>query len=751
MVFVDYPGHFIAVVLLAIFAGLVLLVFHCRQLHKSRYRIYRPIFMLLRYASIVILLLILWNPSRSLQVDTTARNSVLTLFDTSRSMSVPEDANTTRLEKALNIFNRTFSPSSAKGPEFKIFGFDNQVYHSGSTRLLRRWGSKTDFKNVVVTLSKYDIVQTENQTSEKLAQDGITPTNENENIQSQEQNIKGAVIFTDGQADDLSISGYLPLEREDFPVLIVGIGSRKKNPDVEIKSIDAPAMVALDSVYNVEVVVKAVNLNSRPATIELLKDGRLIDSNQLESELFVSDNLSGYNDVTVKFSVAANNPGERSFTVRAKQLENEINTANNIRGTVVEVVEAEQLNVLYYSQAATFNFGKIRQVLARDKRIRLNLGMDAIINVGLLFEASEYCGYVMLPNTSREFNKYDIIILEQCQLDSFTGEQIDGLYNFVTQRGGGLILLPGRGDYGPGGWQNNKVKSLFPVIFTEGDNKLWPPNPGSIELTAEAVNYDIFDSEYLEENDIEASAFYQVAKIKPAADTLATSGAVPLVCLHRIGRGKVCLLNISQLFLLYREDNQGGLLYKLVSGLISHMGVKPAASAGVELFAERSNTSDDVIRYSAFVCNSSFNPVENANVLLEVDRDILTMNPTGQGYYVVESDNHGSDTVVATAQAEFAGVFLGEKKIAIHLTSVKNEMDDTQLNEEFMQALAARLKGTYVHEDDIEKDIAKMFDSQTRSGSTMRLTSVWPKWSLFFVICALLTIEWFLRRTKGLV
>jgi hypothetical protein len=211
------------------------------------------------------------------------------------------------------------------------------------------------------------------------------------------------------------------------------------------------------------------------------------------------------------------------------------------------------------------------------------------------------------------------------------------------------------------------------------------------------------------------------------------------------------MLNISQLFLLYREDLRGGLLYKIISGLISYLGSSSGPSSGIELFVERSGDQEDKIKYSAFVCNSSFSPVEQANVLLNIKDNVLSMNPTGKGYYAAEVDESQSDTIIATVQAEFGGVFLGEKSIAVNLPPRKNEMTNTEFNEPFLQALAQQANALYIHEDKIDRDIVKIFDAQTYVGQSKRITSSWPKWPLLITLCLILFLEWFLRRAKGLV
>jgi hypothetical protein len=748
MIFANYPGHFIVLFLLAVFTGLVVLAFHCREMQKEKFRSYRFLLMGLRYASILILLVILWNPSRYKLVDQVTRNSVLVLFDTSRSMSVIEQRDSTRLDKAVEVFNDIFRPRDKNGPEYTVLGFDNHVYHSGSTRLLKRWGNGTDMQSVFAAIGKYDIADlsdSDNTENTAEAADG------GYDRIARSSKTRGAVVFTDGRAEDQSLAPYIPLVRDDFPIVIVGVGSKKNMPDIGIKSMKSPARASIDSVYSVEVVVSANNPGKGPVVVELLEDDEVIDQKQIDPEIFTKPSMKEKKDITVEFTVSADSLGSHNLLARARALKNEVNQANNIRGAVVEVVETDKLRVLFYTQAANFNVGKLRQVLARDHRIQLDFGLDAIKTLGLSAEASKKLGYVRLPENSEGFNTYSIIILGHCLLDNLTSEQIDGLYNFVVHRGGGLVLLPGRGDFGPGNWKNPGIKALYPVIFEQDDPKLWPPNPRRIELTTEASGGNIIGPDDLQRYEIEVSAFYRIAGVKPAASTFAQSGDIPLITLHRVGRGRVCLLNISRLFLLYREDEQGGLLYKLVSGLISSIGTTPEPAAGIELFAERTDNQSDKVRFNARVCDNSFSPVEQANVLLNIKEQVLAMAPTGKGYYAAEIDNIDTDTVIATAQAELGGIFLGEKTIAVNLPPRRTEMSDTNLNEQFMRTLAEHINGKYIHADEIDTDIAKMFEAQTHIGTAKSMTSIWPRWPLFIILCAILSMEWFLRRKKGLV
>jgi hypothetical protein len=156
MIFPDYPGHFTVGALFVIFGVLIAFAFRSRELQKEKLKLYKWLLALLQYASIVILMVILWNPSRHKPREIIARNSVTVLFDTSESMSVVEDGQMSRLDKALGIFEKKFHPLNPKGPAYKVYGFDQKAYHSGSSDLLRRWGSQTNIHSVLALLSKYD-------------------------------------------------------------------------------------------------------------------------------------------------------------------------------------------------------------------------------------------------------------------------------------------------------------------------------------------------------------------------------------------------------------------------------------------------------------------------------------------------------------------------------------------------------------------------------------------------------------------
>lgn len=732
MILVDYPGHIIAGMLLTIFAVLVFLVFRCSELRKSTRRSYKWPLILLQYAAIVILLLILWNPSKSKVEEKLSRNSVLAFFDTSESMSIVEQGRLNRLDRALDVFEKQFRPLDADSPEYKIFGFDHEIYHSGSSKYLRHWGSETNMHSLLSVLDKYD----------------------HPDKSAKEKKVIGAVIFTDGQADDKNVQTFQQLDNKEFQITLVGVGSRTQHTDIAIKSINAPSRIAVDTAGTMQVVVSARNLIKQPVIIELLKDNFVVESKEIPADLFTKNQWADDSltkSATIEFTVGAEGIGSYNFSIRAKALEHEVNLANNVRTIMVDVVEEIRLKVLLYSQIANFDIGKLRQALARDEKIELDLDLDVVRAPALAENLSKIYGYVSFPEGKTGFNKYDVIILGPCEMDALTESQITGLYSFVVDRGGGLILLPGQAEFGPDEWTNQKLKALMPVTFETGNTTIWQGNSEQIELTLEALEAKVLDHGALRDNDQSVTPYYYAANPKPASTTMASVQNTPVISVHRVGRGRVCLLNIARLFSLYREDLEGGLLYKMMAGLNAYMGRITAREAGIELFTERVDGQKDTIKFEAYVCDSSFTPVDGANVLLSFRDKVLSMNQAEGGHYILEVDDVHDQAILATAQAELNGVFLGEKTVAVNLPSVKSEMANIDLDEKFLRELAGKLGGKYFYIDELDNDNRRIFEARTMTGSSRSITSIWPDWSLLVVLCFILGVSWFIRRAIGLV
>src|SRR5260370_31503452 len=75
------------------------------------------------------------------------------------------------------------------------------------------------------------------------------------------------------------------------------------------------------------------------------------------------------------------------------------------------------------------------------------------------------------PRTREELFAYRGVILGSVEADSFTPEQLRMLADFVSKRGGGLMMLGGRRSFAEGGWSGTPLAEDLPVVFDAGAKK----------------------------------------------------------------------------------------------------------------------------------------------------------------------------------------------------------------------------------------------------------------------------------------
>src|SRR6202007_2318640 len=94
----------------------------------------------------------------------------------------------------------------------------------------------------------------------------------------------------------------------------------------------------------------------------------------------------------------------------------------------------------------------ILQRTAQDKYLRLDVGSPDELVGGF-------------PKTREELFAYRAVILGSVEAAAFSAEQLRMLADFVSKRGGGLLMLGGRRAFAEGGWAGTPVAEVLPVAF----------------------------------------------------------------------------------------------------------------------------------------------------------------------------------------------------------------------------------------------------------------------------------------------
>jgi hypothetical protein len=174
------------------------------------------------------------------------------------------------------------------------------------------------------------------------------------------RNLGAVVLFSDG----IYNAGYQPeLAASNFPFKMhtVGLGDTLIHPDLSVYDLRFNRQVLKNSLFPIELTVRAQNALRQDIIVSLWMDEKKIGQQKLKAG---SNRFSG----TLSFQVEAGEPGFKNMEVRIAPLEGEIYTTNNEKQFFVEVIEQKQ-SILVLAKAPHPDLGAIQAALGNQYQI----------------------------------------------------------------------------------------------------------------------------------------------------------------------------------------------------------------------------------------------------------------------------------------------------------------------------------------------------------------------------------------------
>ena len=155
---------------------------------------------------------------------------------------------------------------------------------------------------------------------------------------------------------------------------------------------------------------------------------------------------------TVRVNFTANDAGARLFRFQIEPQPGEQVTQNNARDAMVEVVDRRE-RVLYMEGEPRPEAKFVRRAVADDPNLAVTIlqrtAEDKYLRLDVGSPDEVVGGF---PKTREELFAYRAIILGSVEAASFSPDQLRMLADFVSKRGGGLLMLGGRRSFAEGGW-----------------------------------------------------------------------------------------------------------------------------------------------------------------------------------------------------------------------------------------------------------------------------------------------------------
>jgi uncharacterized membrane protein len=575
--------------------------------------------------------------------------------------------------------------------------------------------------------------------------------------------LAGLVVISDGalQPDDLLNALLLSLKSAGIPVYSIGLGESRYARDIEISHVKLPSAVLNGSRVMADVSIKQYGYDDLPVELSIEDDSQILHRQQLRLKPGMQ---------SIRIPLATEESGARQLEFRLTTMADEAIAGNNSQQAML-TVDDRKIRILYYEGEPRFELKFVRRAVADDE----NLGVTGLIRtadakyyrVGI--ESSEELrnGF---PITRNELFSYDAIILGSVENSLLSREQQDMIVEFVSERGGGLLMLGGRHAFTEGGYRDSALHGISPVVMPDQAEPEFN-RPIKIQPTDAAWVHPALIIADSSEKSIARwltlpplTMVNPIRQVKPGA-TLLLSGPVngqndPYVAMawHRYGRGKVIAFPVQNSWLwqmhheIDLEDQTHELLWRQ---MLRWLAESVPQRLSLDLSTGKIHVGG-VIKLRSEVLRSDFSEQRAARpraVLTAPDGGEqmigLQPHPSQPGAYEAELSVAEPGDYLVHVELDEAGQVRRSADTRLLVTRDGNEYFNSEMNEKLLRRIADESNGSFFRPKDMAK-LVNALDSNPRGSRTLLRLELWDMPVVFLLLVTLLGAEWWYRRWRGL-
>ncbi|MFK8079317.1 MAG: hypothetical protein AB8B97_03455 [Granulosicoccus sp.] len=707
----------------------------------------RSLIFILHGAVAFIVLTMLWQPALEMDVAKKGENTVAWIIDTSQSMSTEDvlqnRASTTdlqsRLDAAGSVIDSLALDDNAE--------FDAALYTQGDS--------------LESITSVDEILSAPPSSSTQIAQalDELLGT-------VGQSALAAVVLLSDGSdnSDDIDAQWWQRLGAAGVPVHTVGVGRTRHPADIQLSDVTLPELAAPNVQLNARLNVTHSIGGSARVRVFSGRDLIVAQDIQLPAELGESVH---------EISLPTGEAGIRQlrFEVFSNDELSDSDLANNTQPRVLRVVESPR-RILYVEGEPRWEYKFLRRALNNHPAVEivslLRTSPNKFYRQGVR-DANELAdGF---PVSRDALFSYDAIIIGSLEAAELSTDQQVLLRDFVSVRGGSLLMLAGRHGLADGGWGRSVVAAALPVIldarlsaetFARERRQVLPTVSGYRTNWLALAETPASNTEAWQGLP-ELADWQAVGKVKPGAVVLlehveldsSMARAEPLLVSQRYGKGQSLVLGTSgtwrwQMGLEFADQRHEMFWRQLATMLVD--GVVPRINVTASRPVYRDSDSAMV---SVDVFAANYEPLRQASLPVRLTLPdgsskslAFQSDPQKPGRYlgVVDTTLDGPYTVNAMTPLggeSPQGSLVTAEHWWISESGTAETFDNTQ-QQDFLKRIADATGGSYLAFADADQ----LRDVLTQSNAALKREVSLPLWNMpFFFLCllAIKVIEWLLR------
>jgi uncharacterized membrane protein len=628
--------------------------------------------------------------------------------------------------------------------------------------------------------------------------------------------LAGVLLLTDGNATDLR--GELPDLTGLPPIYPVVIGRTEPARDLAVQQVNVSQTAFEDAPISIQADVTAAGYRGTPVVARVIdRAGKTVQEQTLEPRQ-TGETLA------FRFQLKPEQKGLAFYQVNVAPRDvplvggapsEEATLVNNGRVLVVDRGQGPY-RILYVAGRPNWEFKFLNRAVEQDDQVQL-VGLIRVAKREPKFdfrgragetsnplfrgfgeqaaeEVQRYDQPVLVrlntrdelelrsgfPRTAEDLYGYQAIIVDDLEKDFFAPEQATLIQKFVSERGGGFLMLGGMESFQDGDYARTPVGDLLPVYLDRSTPSL-TPGPVHFELAREGWLQPwarLRENEADERARIEAMPAFQVINqvraLKPGASIIASvrdehGAEVPALAMQRFGRGRSAALLVGDVWRWGMKDSAAHADMDKAWRQLMRWLVADVPSR-VELTVEpQPEDATGAVRLLVRARDAKFQPLDDATVALQVEPVTFGENAnadanaasapiklvaeasTGEaGLYVATYVPRATGGYRATAVvSNGVGAEVGRAEAGWSTDLAAEEFRSLTPNVALLEAIARKTGGEMVAAGDLKKFVA---DLPQRKAPVMEtsLNPVWHTPAMFGFALACLLAEWGLRRWKGM-
>ena len=562
------------------------------------------------------------------------------------------------------------------------------------------------------------------------------------------------VLSSDGADTSGGLSSAELAEVAGFgvPIHTIAVGRESIPEDIELTEVLLPNKVLPGSTITARVSIRHDGAAS--TRIKVYNGDALLESMPVELR-------QDTNSTTAWVNIELTEAGHHHLRFSLDGIPGEQELRNNSRSTLVEVAD-QQYRILYFEGEPRWEYKFMRRALADDEDLRiaslLRVSPNKYYRQGIDSPEQLENGF---PVTRDELFSYEALIIGSVEAAWLSGEQQKIIHDFVSERGGSLLMLAGPNGLGNGGWGQSQIADVLPVRLPPSTTNSFFRKKATVVLTPQGADdqmlrlADTAEANRKSWNELPEVADYQVTgSLKPAAVTLLNVmtdiGPLPLLVTQPFGRGHSYILASGGTWrwqMSMPVENQSHetfwrqLLRALVASAPNSVSLTASGDAGSTEISLRSEFRDD-----------AFRPVDDIGVTAVVthqdgDSWEIELAPSADepGVFQANVTPTASGIWYFEAVAERNGEPIDVARASIHYESGQAEYFNFRRDSRALQRLSEATGGRYLEPDELDA----LPDLLRYSSSGITETDYRPIWdapAVFLLLLLLKGGEWTLRR-----